>query len=501
MNSSQQSLHNMAGRTAEIPVTNYSSTGFVPTTASTPTTKGFLDRYNISDHTLPYVPPTTSSRKFNTASAENPFACRFVIPPGLEDCPALDFDDICDTCCAPEKPICSQDPNCHMFKECGKNNYNGSCKYLRARGPRIPSWLAHCGRVLTFYGFFQEPVPESDKETYRIRKVLIRFYMDDSTVDVFEPKTFDPGFTQGRLIRRHRIPLPPPADSEFYTMEHFNVGCEVEFYSKTFLICGCNEPTRKYLQKLGIPVPQNLEVPDDPYTIWRKDRITSLFARKARIDLTQGKFKSFLLNNRKVLRFWAFWDDRCSEHGHLRKFIIHFFLEDDTVEIKEIPHDTRTEVFPTFLSRSKLFKDYKELVTIPGNKEEALLILNTTGGCQTVFMGQTFLEDRLCPGIDQKSHIKDRDLAIGAVLNIYGRAFIITDCDAFTKQYYQEKYGIQDFTPLTLTDEETRKDELPRMKTPPHIGIGDEVDTRANWDKIDIHPPRRDELSLLVMEK
>jgi len=39
------------------------------------------------------------------------------------------------------------------------------------------------------------------------------------------------------------------------------------------------------------------------------------------------------------------------------------------------------------------------------------------------------------------------------------------------------------------------------MEVPPHIGIGDEVDTLANWDKIDIHPPRRDELSLLVMEK
>lgn len=94
--------------------------------------------------------------------------------------------------------------------------------------------------------------------------------MDDGTVDVYEPKTLDSGIDQGRLIRRHRIPLPAPADMECYTMEDFNVGCEVEMYGKTFLICGCNEPTRRYLNKLGITVPPNMIMPEDPYTNWRK---------------------------------------------------------------------------------------------------------------------------------------------------------------------------------------------------------------------------------------
>lgn len=59
-----------------------------------------------------------------------------------------------------------------------------------------------------------------------------------------------------------------------------------------------------------------------------------------------------------------------------------------------------------------------------------------------MFMGQTYLEDRLCPGVELKPFVEDRDLAIGAVLNVYGRAFILTDCDEFTKVYYREKYGI-----------------------------------------------------------
>ena len=40
----------------------------------------------------------------------------------------------------------------------------------------------------------------------------------------------------GTLIRRHRIPLPPPDDDKFYTVEHFNVDKELTFYSKSFKI-------------------------------------------------------------------------------------------------------------------------------------------------------------------------------------------------------------------------------------------------------------------------
>jgi hypothetical protein len=52
------------------------------------------------------------------------------------------------------------------------------------------------------------------------------------------------------------------------------------------------------------------------------------------------------------------------------------------------------------------------------------------------------LTDKLCPGIDEKEFITDKDLCIGAVLNVYGRAFILTECDKATQTYYREKYGI-----------------------------------------------------------
>ena len=42
--------------------------------------------------------------------------------------------------------------------------------------------------------------------------------------------------SSGTLIRRHRIPLPSPHDSQYYTVENFNVGQQVILHGKLFQI-------------------------------------------------------------------------------------------------------------------------------------------------------------------------------------------------------------------------------------------------------------------------
>lgn len=34
------------------------------------------------------------------------------------------------------------------------------------------------------------------------------------------------------------------------------------------------------------------------------------------------------------------------------------------------------------------------------------------------------------------------DLSIGAVINVFGRKVVLTDCDPYTKEYYRVTYGM-----------------------------------------------------------
>lgn len=45
--------------------------------------------------------------------------------------------------------------------------------------------------------------------------------------------------------------------------------------------------------------------------------------------------------------------------------------------------------------------------------------------------------DALNTGKIDKVYYKDNELSIGAKMNIFGRIVIITDMDAFTKEYYR----------------------------------------------------------------
>jgi len=42
--------------------------------------------------------------------------------------------------------------------------------------------------VLRFYGFFKEAVVESALENYRVRKVIIFYYLEDNSLSITEPK-------------------------------------------------------------------------------------------------------------------------------------------------------------------------------------------------------------------------------------------------------------------------------------------------------------------------
>lgn len=63
----------------------------------------------------------------------------------------------------------------------------------------------------------------------------------------------------------------------------------------------------------------------------------------------------------QVLRFYAMWDDTNSMFGENRPYIIHYYLADDTVEVREVhkPNDGR-DPFPVLIKRQRLPKTFVE---------------------------------------------------------------------------------------------------------------------------------------------
>uniref|UniRef100_A0A668AG82 EF-hand domain (C-terminal) containing 2 n=1 Tax=Myripristis murdjan TaxID=586833 RepID=A0A668AG82_9TELE len=225
--------------------------------------------------------------------------------------------------------------------------------YPKGEGSDVPSWVAFDKQVLCFEAYFQEAVPESKDEIFRIRKCKIYFYLEDDTIQVVEPKSKNSGIPQGTLVHRQRVPLPPPDDNQFYNVYHFNINQQMVLYNRTFTITDCDPFTRNFLTKLGVCLNAPASIPDDPYSKLREEKSIQPLRPYERLDT----LKQFLDHDGKILRFYCFWDDTVNMFGVLHELILHYFLADDTIEINEVIYpNSGQDAVPKFLRRSRLPK-------------------------------------------------------------------------------------------------------------------------------------------------
>ena len=96
-------------------------------------------------------------------------------------------------------------------------------------------------QVLRFYGYFQEPVHSSQNETWRVRKCVIYYYLEDDSVHVAEPRIENSVIPQGVLIKRHRI---PKADNSYLGLDDLHIGAQLDIYARTFFIVDADPATR-----------------------------------------------------------------------------------------------------------------------------------------------------------------------------------------------------------------------------------------------------------------
>lgn len=362
----------------------------------------------------------------------------------------------------------------------------------RGQGGDLPAWVAFDRQVLCFDGYFQEAVHEKREEQYRIRHCKVYFYLEDDSIQVIEPRLKNSGIPQGTLIRRHRIPKPPPNDDEFYTVEDFNVGREIAMYSRVFKLTGCDEFTHNFLRKLGVKVQHPAQTPGDPYMSHRKAMDESM--QPLRPYEKHDTLKQFLDHDRHVLRFHCFWDDTDNMFGDPREMVLHYFLADDTIEIREvIESNSGRDAAPMFLHRAKLPKNIANLKQ-PGVQTDRT-VLNVFG---PTGHGGRYILDSLKTGAVHEEFYKDSDLTIGTVLNVWGRKFTICDCDEFTKEYYKTKYGITDLQPISY---KPRSMTRPGREYPPYNGFGSEEDSLCSCMGLIPKPPKRDFIKFMEKDR
>ena len=96
---------------------------------------------------------------------------------------------------------------------------------------------------------------------------------------------------------------------------------------------------QEWLESQGIEVSQPDDPPVDPYIENRRERETlQMVTTPSDFD----KLRQFLEMDRKVLRFYAVWDDRDRMFGQMRKFIINvrYFLFSACLEMQSINVDS-----------------------------------------------------------------------------------------------------------------------------------------------------------------
>lgn len=339
---------------------------------------------------------------------------------------------------------------------------------------RLPAWVAYDRKVLRFFGYFKEPVYSDARETFRVRKCVLYFYLEDDSVHIAEPKIENSGIPQGVFIKRHRI---PKSNNEYISIEDLFIGAELAVYGRVFRLIDCDGFTRAFFDQNARPLGDAEEYPLDPFTIKHSQQSHTFHKLMnplkqymeadlgkpvgASIDATQ----KFLKNDGKVLRFYCVWSDQ-KMYGEQRPYVLHYFLADDTVEVMEIkqPNSGR-DAFPALLRRQKLPKNFSEVAPD----------LSRIGWQP-----------------DQKvQYYSEEDFRIGDTVQVYGRKLLISGCDDFTKNFYVMNFNMkdEDFPKLHIRDEQ---ESPPTMEPPPHNGFGTEEDSLGSFLYLMAKVPKRD---------
>jgi hypothetical protein len=384
-------------------------------------------------------------------------------------------------------------------------NKSRSLPYTRL--DTIPYFVkSAAGRVSTFIAYFMEPATETIEE--RCRKVGIKFYHEDNTIEIIEPKVENSGLLQGKFLKRHQIFKPvtriTPGStvsknenarkSLLYTLADMTAGAQLEIYNRVYTIVDCDLMTKQYMvETLQFPFGNPLPLPSNIYDPKSRAGMSRAVTRSSRnvssgtstasgISSADGslytshggckKKSGFFEYDRKVLRFYGVWDSREALFGDVIRVKLHYTLADDKIEIVQIPdRNNGRDPLNTLLKKSVIMK--KESVL----GDDFSTMFARSGTPTTNLNKSTSLNgeriDSPSQVVEQQRPYHWSDLHIGDTIAVASMKIMLIDADAFTRQFYQEK-SLPLGPPIEL-----EQPVYPEVKSeiPPYNGFGSEEDS------------------------
>jgi len=359
---------------------------------------------------------TFYGRTFYVYSCD-PFTRKFITGSGLQ---------VADDQEAPEEPIEAYRNSLKKVKSGGppKPRNDDLTRFVEAKlgkassalvQDKLRQFLENDRKVLRFYCVWDDRSRlYGDRRPY-----VMHYFLADDTIEILEVNETNNGHDPFPvMLRRNPLPnqklevdaLGPTKSYTHYTWKDFKVGETLNVLSRTFLIHGCDEFTAGWYDANGcdIGTPPDIK---EPYKLIPKMEMPPYNGFGSNLDTMQNcislipkppkkDFHKLMNNEKKVMRFTARMveDDKhaLTAADHDRKFILSYFLADDTVSIFEPPTRNSGIIGGKFLERGQILK------------------------------------------ADGKTPYGSSDFYVGEKLKVFSRTFELSEADGYTYGYMEE---------------------------------------------------------------
>lgn len=221
-------------------------------------------------------------------------------------------------------------------------------------------FLKYGNACLMFRCVWNDPRrPTSEMPRYKLL-----YHLADDTVEVNVAKTKSAcreEFT--KLLKRGRLPRNGVDFSDgHYHWKDLRVGDTINVYTRQITLVDTDNFTRQFYEARGVPLPQLVEEPAEPSTVRQKpreippyngfgseeDSLKSCFGH-----LGDNRSPKRKLGENRILCFTATLHPPTAEN-HTRRFLIQYFLVDNTIRIYEPPIRNSGFIGGNYLARTQI---------------------------------------------------------------------------------------------------------------------------------------------------